>query len=52
VAEALAGALAAVSDHERRARGAAVNWSSDWGGSFGDELIEWVEAAVAPRRDA
>ncbi len=48
VAEALAGALSAVSDHERRARGAAVNWSSDWGESFGDELMEWIEAVARP----
>jgi glycosyltransferase involved in cell wall biosynthesis len=42
VADALLEAAEAVDDVERRAAGAAVNWSRDWRQSFGDELLGWV----------
>jgi hypothetical protein len=39
VARALLDAAAGVEDFERRARGGAVHWSSDWRRSFDDELV-------------
>jgi hypothetical protein len=39
VADALLEAAAGVDDHERRARGSAVSWSSDWARTFDDALI-------------
>jgi glycosyltransferase involved in cell wall biosynthesis len=39
VANALLEAAAGVEDYERRARGSAVSWSSDWGRTFDDALI-------------
>jgi hypothetical protein len=39
VARALLDAAAGVEDFERRARGSAVRWSSDWQRSFDDELV-------------
>ncbi len=42
VAAALVAAAAGVEDHERRARGSAVRWSSDWSRTFDDELLARV----------
>jgi Glycosyl transferase family 2 len=39
-------AVAGAGDAERRARGAAVSWSRDWGESFPDELMERVEGLL------
>jgi hypothetical protein len=44
VAAALLEAGAGVDDWERRARGAAVRWSSDWSHTFDDELVGRVLA--------
>ena len=42
VASALIEAVAASEDHERRARGSAVNWSRDWARSFDTPVIDRV----------
>jgi glycosyltransferase involved in cell wall biosynthesis len=42
VADALTAAASAVGDLDGRVRGAAVNWSSDWGESLPDSLIARV----------
>jgi hypothetical protein len=46
VAGALRGAVAQVEDLERRAAGAAVNWSRDWSRSFDRSLLHWVADAL------
>jgi hypothetical protein len=43
VAAALIRATAAVGDYERRAAGAHVSWSRDWGDSFDDAVLGAVE---------
>ena len=40
IADALAGAAAAVEDADRRAAGSEVRWSRDWDESFPDELLD------------
>lgn len=39
IAGALGQAATAIDDYERRAEGAAVNWSRDWNESFSDTLV-------------
>jgi hypothetical protein len=40
-------AVAGAGDVSRRVRGGDVRWSRDWGESFGDELMERVEALLS-----
>ena len=44
--EGIAGALHAAAsqagDADRRVRGSAIRWSTDWDSSFGDELLDRV----------
>ena len=47
ITAALADAAARVDDHERRAAGAKVKWSSDWDISFDDELMARVDSLLA-----
>ncbi len=51
IATGLREAATAVTDFERRLRGAEVRWSRDWQESFHDELVAWVRRALegAPR---
>jgi len=42
IADALAGAAAAVGDVERRVAGSHVRWSRDWAQSFDDALLERI----------
>jgi hypothetical protein len=42
VAEALCASARSVADHERRAAGAAVNWSRQWEDSFPEPLLEQI----------
>jgi len=49
IAAALAGAAAGVEDFERRARGSHVSWSQEWDRSFGDDLMERIEASLSSR---
>jgi glycosyltransferase involved in cell wall biosynthesis len=46
IARALCEAAAASADYERRARGAAVNWSRDWNDSFSDQLVTRIVAML------
>jgi Glycosyl transferase family 2 len=46
IAYALCAATAAAGDVGARLRGSRVAWSRDWDESFGDELMEWVEARL------
>jgi Glycosyl transferase family 2 len=46
VVDGLREAVAGVEDVERRVAGGAVRWSRNWGDSFGDELMERVEALL------
>jgi glycosyltransferase involved in cell wall biosynthesis len=49
VAAGIAAAIEAAGEHERRAAGAAVDWSSDWGVSLSDELMTQVEGMLDER---
>ena len=49
IAAALAAAAAGVEDFERRARGSHVSWSQEWDRSFGDDLMERIEASLSNR---
>jgi glycosyltransferase involved in cell wall biosynthesis len=40
IAQGLAAAAEAAGDVERRARGSAIRWSTDWDASFGDEVLD------------
>ena len=40
-------AVAGAGDIQRRLKGGNVRWSRDWGASFGDDLMERVEALLA-----
>ncbi len=46
IVAALAEAIAASSDAERRVAGAAVNWSRSWDESFDDARMDWVEGLL------
>ncbi|HLY49143.1 MAG TPA: glycosyltransferase family 2 protein [Solirubrobacteraceae bacterium] len=48
LAEALAGAAAAVEDVDRRVGGTAVDWSLDWNQSFDDRLVDLVASYLSP----
>jgi glycosyltransferase involved in cell wall biosynthesis len=43
VVEGLAEAAAGVGDYERRVRGSAVDWSSDWDATFDDAVMDEIE---------
>jgi len=47
IAAGLRKAVEGVSDYERRVRGSAVRWSTDWDRSFDDRLLDWLESALA-----
>jgi glycosyltransferase involved in cell wall biosynthesis len=47
IADALGEAVAGAPDFERRARGSAVRWSSDWRRSFDDALVAWLLRALS-----
>jgi glycosyltransferase involved in cell wall biosynthesis len=49
IAAGLRAAAAAVEDHERRARGSAVNWSRDWATTFDDSMMERIESLLGGR---
>jgi hypothetical protein len=44
IVDGLRQAVAGVGDVERRIRGADVRWSRDWADSFGDDVMERIEA--------
>jgi hypothetical protein len=46
IAAALAGAAEAAGDVERRLRGSALRWSTDWDASFDDALLDRVLGAL------
>jgi glycosyltransferase involved in cell wall biosynthesis len=44
VADALSEAVLSAGDYERRVRGAAVNWPTDWADSFDDRVVDRIAA--------